>query len=73
MRTLAAILRELVGLFIDDGSLASGTVVWAAICGWGLPLLGVGPRAQGAILVLGLAALLMENTRRASGPARRGG
>jgi hypothetical protein len=71
MRALATILRELVGLFVDDGSLAAGAVVWAAICGWGLPLLGVGPRAQGALLVLGLAALLLENARRASGRTRR--
>jgi hypothetical protein len=71
MHALAAILRELVGLFVDDGSLAAGAVIWAAICGWGLPLLGVGPRAQGALLVLGLAALLVENTLRASGQVRR--
>ena len=71
MRALATILRELVGLFVDDGSLAAGAVVWAAICGWGLPLFGLGPRAQGAMLVLGLAALLLENTLRASGRVRR--
>lgn len=72
MRTLATILRELVGLFVDDGSLAAGAVVWAAICGWGLPLLGVGPRAEAGLLVLGLAALLLENTLRASSRRPRG-
>jgi hypothetical protein len=72
MRALGAILRELVGLFVDDGSLAAGAVIWAAICGWGLPLLSAGPRAQGAMLVLGLAALLLENTHRASGRVGRG-
>jgi hypothetical protein len=72
VRTLATILRELVGLFVDDGSLAAGAVVWAAICGWGLPLLGVGPRAEAGLLVLGLAALLLENTLRASGRVPRG-
>jgi len=70
MRALATILRELIGLFVDDGSLAAGTVAWAAICGWAVPLLGAGPRAQGALLVLGLAALLLENTLRASGRVR---
>lgn len=73
MRALAAILRELVGLFVDDGSLAAGAVVWAAICGWALPLLGIGPGAEAGLLVLGLAALLLENTLRASGRVRRGG
>ena len=72
MSTLKTILRELVGLFVDDGSLAAGAVVWAAICGWGLPLLGVGPRAEAGLLVVGLAALLLENTLRASGRVPRG-
>jgi hypothetical protein len=48
-------------------------VAWAAICGWALPLLGIGPRAEAGLLVLGLAALLLENTLRASGRVRRGG
>jgi hypothetical protein len=72
MRALATILREFVGLFVDDGSLAAGAVVWAGICGWGLPLLGWSPGAQAAALVLGLAVLLLENTLRASGRVRRG-
>ena len=72
MKALSVILRELVALFVDDGSLAVGAVVWAAICGWGLPLLGVGPRAQAALLVLGLAGLLLENTLRASSRVPRG-
>ena len=72
MKTLATVLRELVGLFVDDGSLAAGAAIWAAVCGWGLPALGLGPRAQAAMLVLGLAALLLENALRASGRVRRG-
>jgi len=72
MKTVVTILRELVGLFVDDGSLAAGALIWAVICGWGLPLLGLGPRAQAALLVLGLAALLLENTLRASSRVRRG-
>ena len=71
MGAIKTILGELVGLFIDDGSLAAGAVIWAAICGWGLPLLGVGPRATAALLVLGLGLLLLENTRRASGRVSR--
>jgi len=71
MGTLRTILRELVGLFIDDGSLAAGAVVWAAICGWGLPALGVGAQARAALLILGFAALLLENTVRAAAGGRR--
>ena len=73
MGALKTILRELVGLFVDDGSLAAGAVVWAIACGWGLPLLGVGPEVRAALLILGLAAMLLENTLRAAGRARRGG
>lgn len=72
MGAIKTILRELVGLFIDDGSLAAGAVIWAAVCGWGLPLLGVGARAQAGLLVLGLGLLLLENARRASGRAPSG-
>ena len=72
MGAIETILRELVGLFIDDGSLAAGAVIWAAVCGWGLPLLGVGARAQAGLLVLGLGLLLLENTHRASGRAPSG-
>jgi hypothetical protein len=72
MDALRTILRELVGLFIDDGSLAAGAVIWTAICGWGVPALGLGPRARAALLVLGLAALLVENAVRAAGRVRRG-
>ena len=71
MGAIKAILRELVGLFIDDGSLAAGGVIWAAICGWGLPMLGVGARARAVLLVLGLGLLLLENTRRAAGGVSR--
>ncbi|HLJ19416.1 MAG TPA: hypothetical protein VKU84_04425 [Stellaceae bacterium] len=72
MGAVKTVLSELVGLFVDDGSLAAGAVIWAAICGWGLPVLGVGPRAIAALLALGLGALLLENTLRASGRVRRG-
>jgi len=71
MGAFKTILRELVALFIDDGSLAAGAVIWAALCGWVLPLLGAGPRAQAALLILGLGALILENTLRASSRARR--
>jgi len=71
MNALKTILRELVALFVDDGSLAVGAVVWAAICGWGLPALGLGAEARAALLILGLAALLLENAVRAAARVRR--
>ena len=73
MSTLKTMLRELLALFVDDGRLAAGAVIWVTICGWGLPRLGAGPRAEAALLALGLGALLLENALRAAGGARRRG
>ena len=72
MNALKTILRELVALFVDDGSLAAGAVIWTAICGWGMPALGLGAEARAVLLILGLAALLLENVVRAASRVRRG-
>lgn len=68
MATLRAILRELAGLFVDDGSLALGAVIWLGICAflfhgmfWG----GVG-------FFIGLAALLAASTLRAGRRRQKG-
>ena len=62
MSALGAVLRALLGLFIDDGTLAVGALLWLAVCAllfretpWG-----------GPALFLGLAVLLAENTIRAA-------
>jgi len=63
MHTLTTILRELVSLFIDDGTLAATILVWIAFCGlllWLLPM----SSWQGPILFIGLAVILIENARR---------
>jgi hypothetical protein len=62
MGTLRAILGELVGLFVDDGSLALALLVWCAIVGAavivapGLPAAG-----SGVALLLGCVAILLAN------------
>jgi hypothetical protein len=63
MRILTKILQELVGLFVDDGTLAATIVIWIAFCGLLLRLLPMGSW-QGPILFLGLAGILIENARR---------
>jgi hypothetical protein len=65
MGALKKIARELVGLFVDDGSLAAVVLVWIAVCGLVLPS---GPW-HGLILFLGLALILVENVLRG---ARKG-
>ena len=62
MAALAKIAQELVGLFVDDGSLAAIVLAWIALCGLVLP-----PNPwHGLILFLGLALILIENVVRAA-------
>ena len=59
--------NELVGLFVDDGLLAAGVVVWVA-CAWVLNAKGmpVPTVVAGAVFVAGLAMLLaLSSLRRA--------
>jgi len=66
MSWLAGAGRELVGLFIDDGSLVVLSVLWLAICGLVLPHLGIENSWRGGALFIGLAAILAENALRAA-------
>jgi hypothetical protein len=56
--------RELIGLFIDDGSLAAAILAWLAggiIC---IHVLDVPPAIEAFILVAGWLLLLAENIER---------
>ncbi len=58
--------RELVGLFIEDGSFAVAVLAWlagGAIC---IHLIGVDPAVEGFLLAVGFALLLAENVDRAA-------
>jgi len=59
-------LRELVGLFVDDGSLAVTALIWLAVCGLVLPPLGIADAWLGLALFAGLAIILAENALRAA-------
>ena len=63
MRTLGKIFKELVSLFVDDGTLATTIIIWVAFYGLLLRLLPMGSW-EGPILFIGLAVILIENTRR---------
>ena len=68
--TLGATLRELVGLFVEDGSLALaiiGVVAIAAI----LSVLAAAPVATCVVLLVGCLGLLVENILRARRNATR--
>jgi hypothetical protein len=60
------VIRELIGLFVDDGVLAIailGVVAFAALVAAAVPGM---PLAAGAILVLGCPGVLLINILRAS-------
>jgi hypothetical protein len=66
MKTLLLVVTEIIGLFVDDGSLALAilalVVVVAALVKGGL----VAPLVAGAILFVGLVVILGENLRRSA-------
>lgn len=65
MGTTRAILVELVGLFVDDGSLAVALLVWCALVGAAVRLLPSLPAAAtGIALIFGCVAGLLVNVGR---------
>lgn len=51
MKWIGAIVREVFGLFVDDGSFAVAILVWLALVGLGLPQLGIAAGWDGLLLV----------------------
>ena len=64
MNWLKTIRDELVGLFVDDISLAVVIVVWLAAAGLVVQLKWIPTDLQGPFLALGLVVIFMENTLR---------
>jgi hypothetical protein len=56
--------RELVGLFIDDGSLALAIIAWLLVGILCIHIFDVPPVAEGIILASGFVLLLGENIER---------
>jgi hypothetical protein len=62
---LANVLRELAGLFVDDGALALAIVTIVVLAGIVATLMPDVPLAAGAILLFGCLGVLLSNTIRA--------
>ena len=60
------VLKELLGLFVDDGSLAIAILAWVAIVAALMGAAGVSGALGGGLLVAGLGAILIENVWRAA-------
>ena len=66
MTWLTTILREIFGLFVDDGAFAVTILVWLAVVALVPPRLGLDPSWTAVLLFAGLAVILIESaTRRA--------
>ena len=66
MTILRLILRELVGMFIDDGSLATLALVLIVAITAAVKLLALPPLAGGILLLAGCLAILLYSVRRAT-------
>ncbi len=66
MKTFLMILKELWGLFVDDGTLAVGIIVWLLFIAFILPRTAIPAQFDSVILLAGLVIGLMENIWRAA-------
>ncbi len=64
MKTLIAILREVAGLFVDDGSLALAILAVVAIAAFLAIVLKITALTVGLVLLGGCVAVLIENVVR---------
>jgi hypothetical protein len=66
MNAPRAVFRELLGLFVDDGSLALAIVAVVVLAAISVALIPDAPLAAGAILLLGCLGVLSANVARAA-------
>ncbi|MEH2560751.1 hypothetical protein [Bradyrhizobium sp. AZCC 2289] len=66
MTVLTNALRELAGLFVDDGALALVIIAVVVLAGMVATLMPGAPLAAGAILLFGCLAALLASVARAA-------
>jgi hypothetical protein len=66
MNLLSAVVRELLGLFVDDGAFAAEIVLVVILAAASAALIPDQPLATGAILLLGCLGVLMASVARAA-------
>ncbi|MGV1789458.1 hypothetical protein [Rhizobium sp. A37_96] len=65
MTVLRIILSELIGMFIDDGSLAIFSLILILAIAGAVEFLAMPPLAGALLLLLGCLAILLYSVRRA--------
>ena len=66
MTVLRIALSELIGMFIDDGSLATLCLVLILVIAGAVEFLALPPLAGAVLLLLGCLAILLYSVRRAA-------
>jgi TRAP-type C4-dicarboxylate transport system permease small subunit len=66
MTWMLAAARELLGLFVDDGSLALAVLAWIAVAVLVFPALPIDGGWLAVALFVGIALILVENLLRAA-------
>jgi hypothetical protein len=64
MKWIKTILREIYGLFVDDGAFALAILIWLSFIRWTNSHLRLSPATSAIILFAGLALILIESTAR---------
>ena len=70
MKALITAAEEVFGLFVEDGSLAIGILVWVAAAAFVFPHLPGGNTWRAPVLFAGLLILLVENVWRSARKAK---
>ena len=71
MRWMGTVLREVFGLFVDDGSFALAIAVWLGIAWAVFPRIGLAHPWGGVLLFAGLGTILLESAVRFSRKEKR--
>ncbi|BCM22548.1 hypothetical protein [Mesorhizobium sp. J8] len=66
MSVIRLVFKELIGMFVDDGSLALLALILIALITAAVKLLALPPLVGGVLLLAGCLAILLESTRRAA-------
>jgi hypothetical protein len=66
MRWLRSVGREVLGLFVEDGSFAVAILIWVALTILALPFVVAPAQWTGPALFAGLALILIESVLRFS-------
>jgi hypothetical protein len=64
MTWLTSGLKQVYGLFVDDGALSAAICVWLLIVWFALPHVVASSSVRPIVLFIGLAALLVDSVRR---------